>query len=224
MKSKSSAVAVRSFIAPAVVTTLLLTGLSAAAADPAARSPAVEERAPVAITNYSLQAFVASKGGETMVVPGLRAVVDFLGEPVGQRGDASQNLWLHGIVGTSGGFGGSGKVSAELYLAVGASYSPHPLGAIGFLYEPVGYWVTPLTGVWGAGADLRLRVWRLQLELGQRGQGIGVGMATGDIKQRRVVLKALVWRSVTASLEYYPSPSGTTADSCTNFTLGFSAL
>lgn len=220
---KSSVAAVHSLTAPALVATLLLTGPSAAA-ESAAKSPDVAQRAPVSITNFSLQTFVASKGGETMVVPGLRAVVDFLGETTSKSGEAPQDLWLHGIVGTSGGFGGSGKVSAELYLAVGASYSPHPLGAIGFLYEPVGYWVTPLTGVWGAGADLRLRVWRLQAELGQRGQGIFVGMANGDIKQRRVVLKALLGRAVVASVEYYPSPSGTVADSCTNFTLGLSAF
>ena len=71
---------------------------------------------------------------------------------------------------------------------------------------------------------MRLRVWRLQVELGQRGQGIFTGMANGEIKQRRVVLKALIWRTVAASIEYYPSPSGTVADSCTNFTLGFSAF
>jgi hypothetical protein len=215
---KRSASSLKLFTATSVLAALVLVGSSAEAKTDAVSDRAAK-RGPVSISNLSLQAFVASKDSRTMVVPGVRAVVDFWAM---EDDSKEQDLWLHGVVGTSGGFGGSGKTSAELYMAFGASYAPHPLAALGFLYEPLGYWTTPVSGVFGSGVDLRLRVWRVQLELGRRGQDLFKGFATGEIKQDRIVVKALLPRAWMASIEHYPAVTG--RDSSTNFVLGFAAF
>ncbi|HYF14142.1 MAG TPA: hypothetical protein VD971_03615 [Phycisphaerales bacterium] len=215
----------RLLLIPALLLSWLLPFASLAQAFP--------ERAPVSVFNAGIRAFRAyhpSKGNLT--VPGIHAIIDFWGDdPIRTTGEGKTGVvWAHGVAGATGGYGGSGKVSSELYMAFGASYSPHELGAVGFLYEPFGWWVTPLQGIAGSGFDLRARLWRMQVEYGWRGQGVFKGFVNGDIKQQRWTVKLLPWKALLLGVEMYPSATFSGSDTqvdrgtATNFMIGVTAF
>ncbi len=212
-----------------VLPAMLLCGSLTAHAQASAVKNVSVQRAPVMVTNFGVQGYRAngtSKG--SFWVPGIRAILDAglaMNDDQTPEQEAARRWWYHGVGGIAAGYGGSGKVSYDAFIAAGASYSVAPLVTVAALYEPLGFWVTPIQGIAGSGLDLRMRIWRAQVEYGWRRQGMITGVLNGEIRQKRYTVRLFPRAGIMLAAEMYPAPvmseqGNKGKGTCTNFIIG----